>query len=1017
MMNLALLRPLTARNSHRWILPALMFFLNLAAHAQIIQPTNRIDWATVAGVEGGIPARAVFQTMTGLDNTGATSVLGPLQSAINSCPPNQAVVLPAGTFRIDGSLQMKSLVTLRGSGTNTILKTSGQILFTGGGGRLTRSAVSGYNRGSTSITLASAPSDLTVGSTMLVNELNNPTYVTPWGFEIAGSPSLAPYLDEPDGGTRIRGQLVRVTSIAGNVVGFTPPLYSDYGASRSPQVEYRAALDGVRNVIAYAGIQDLVIDNGSSTLVKFEFSQNCWVSNVVFNIRTADIPSVQGFWTHRINVQHCTFNGFTPASSGVVPYVKNEGWLIENNIFNRVNQSFVAVGVGGGHVFAYNYTHSITNGTSAMLAEVVGHGGHPQFILLEGNVMWKFHADAIHGSASHWTLFRNQIMGRKPGSTFGYGMIWIDQTNYFMQTVGNVLGYSNMVTSDVGWRYEYESSPGGSYPPGIILYRYGVCGYNQHTADPKAKSTTLRHGNYDYLRNQVEWDPSIADQNIPVSMYLSQKPGWYGNLAWPSFGPDVPGYRRMIPAEYRFFNGGAEPPAAGADTTPPTTPNGLGATAAGTSQINVSWTASTDNVGVTGYRLERSQGAGSTSFAQVATPAGTSYADTGLAAGTLYNYRVRAVDAAGNLSAYSTTATATTSPQAVNQPPTVSLTAPAVGASGFAPTTTPLAASASDSDGTISKVEFFEGLNKISEDTTAPYQASWSGATPGTYVFTAVAHDNSGAVTLSASVQYTVTQPGITSSQRLPNGSFTWSAQGTVGRTNTVHVSSDLINWTLLTNIVNTSGTVTLVDPEAAIVGRRFYRVWAQSLFLSNVVGFAKVSVPSGYSILANQFIPATNKMSAVLNGVPGGTSLSKFRPVTGDFSINNFDPIFQEWLDPNQPFGNGDAGFILNPTTNAFEVVFHGQVPQGLLTLGLPSGYSMIASLLPQSGLIQTTLGFPGGSGDTVFLYRDGRYRTSQYDPLLGGWDFEPNLKVGEGFFLFKTGPTNWLRSYSAFN
>jgi hypothetical protein len=230
-------------------------------------------------------------------------------------------------------------------------------------------------------------------------------------------------------------------------------------------------------------------------------------------------------------------------------------------------------------------------------------------------------------------------------------------------------------------------------------------------------------------------------------------------------------------------------------------------------------------------------------------------------------------------------------------------------------------------------------------------------------------------------------------------------------------VSSDLVTWTFLTNLVNTSGTVTLVDPEAAIVGRRFYRVWAQSLFLSNVVGFAKVSVPSGYSILANQFVPATNKVSAVLTGVPGGTSLSKFRPATGDFSINNYDPIFQEWLDPNQTFGNGDAGFILNPTTNAFTVTFHGQVPQGLLTVGLPAGYSMLASVLPQGGLIQSQLGFPGNSGDTVFLYRNGRYRTSQFDPLLGGWDFEPNVNVGEGFFLFKTGATNWARSFSAFN
>ncbi|MGH7146639.1 MAG: fibronectin type III domain-containing protein, partial [Nitrospiraceae bacterium] len=96
------------------------------------------------------------------------------------------------------------------------------------------------------------------------------------------------------------------------------------------------------------------------------------------------------------------------------------------------------------------------------------------------------------------------------------------------------------------------------------------------------------------------------------------------------------------------------------DTTPPTVPTGLTATAAGSSQINLSWTASTDTVGVTGYLLERCQGAGCSSFTQIATPAGTTYSDIGLLAGTTYGYRVRATDADGNLSGYSTPASATT---------------------------------------------------------------------------------------------------------------------------------------------------------------------------------------------------------------------------------------------------------------------------------------------------------------------------------------------------------------------
>jgi chitodextrinase len=86
------------------------------------------------------------------------------------------------------------------------------------------------------------------------------------------------------------------------------------------------------------------------------------------------------------------------------------------------------------------------------------------------------------------------------------------------------------------------------------------------------------------------------------------------------------------------------------DTTAPSTPAGLTATAASTSQINLSWTASTDNVGVTGYNVYR----GGTQIATLG--AVTTFQNTGLAASTTYSYTVRAFDAAANLSAPSPSA-------------------------------------------------------------------------------------------------------------------------------------------------------------------------------------------------------------------------------------------------------------------------------------------------------------------------------------------------------------------------
>jgi chitodextrinase len=119
-----------------------------------------------------------------------------------------------------------------------------------------------------------------------------------------------------------------------------------------------------------------------------------------------------------------------------------------------------------------------------------------------------------------------------------------------------------------------------------------------------------------------------------------------------------------------FSNSATASTPAAPDTTPPTAPSSLAATAASSTQINVSWGAATDNVGVTSYLVERCQGAGCATFTQVATTAATSFGDAGLTASTGYSYRVRATDAAGNLGPFSSTASATTQAPPDTTPPT-----------------------------------------------------------------------------------------------------------------------------------------------------------------------------------------------------------------------------------------------------------------------------------------------------------------------------------------------------------
>jgi chitinase len=107
-----------------------------------------------------------------------------------------------------------------------------------------------------------------------------------------------------------------------------------------------------------------------------------------------------------------------------------------------------------------------------------------------------------------------------------------------------------------------------------------------------------------------------------------------------------------------------------------------------------------------------------------------------------------------------------------NKPPTVSITSPANNATYTPPASVSITASASDADGTISKVEFYNGATKLGEATASPYTYTWSSVAAGTYALTAKATDNGGAVTTSATVTIVVGTGTGTGC----NGIAAWSA-------------------------------------------------------------------------------------------------------------------------------------------------------------------------------------------------------------------------------------------------
>src|SRR6266480_3051603 len=176
------------------------------------------------------------------------------------------------------------------------------------------------------------------------------------------------------------------------------------------------------------------------------------------------------------------------------------------------------------------------------------------------------------------------------------------------------------------------------------------------------------------------------------------------------------------------------------DTTAPSVPTGLTAAAVSSSQINLSWTASTDNVGVSGYRVYR----GGT---QIATPSATSFANTGLAASTTYSYTVAAYDAAGNVSAQSSPASATTPAPPDTTPPSVptGLTANAVSSSQIN-----LSWTASSDNVGVSGYRVYRGGTQIATPGTTSFTDT--GVSPSTtYSYTVAAYDAAGNLSAQSS--------------------------------------------------------------------------------------------------------------------------------------------------------------------------------------------------------------------------------------------------------------------------
>jgi YD repeat-containing protein len=355
---------------------------------------------------------------------------------------------------------------------------------------------------------------------------------------------------------------------------------------------------------------------------------------------------------------------------------------------------------------------------------------------------------------------------------------------------GEGVAYHDTTSTNEGGAYRSEGVDlcGCSAPNSVALGWSQVGEWTKYTVNVSNSDTYTLQATVSTIGPGCTIHLEVDGVNVTGPMVLPNTGAWgnYQTVSKPNVSISSGTHELKMVIE----TGGFLMDALNAIPSVPSGPSALTANAVSISQINLAWTDNSFNE--SGFKIERKTGPSGT-YAQIASTAAnaTSFSNTGLQPGTQYFYRIRATNLGGD-SAFSNESSAITA----NLLPSVAVTSPATGTVFTAPANITINATAADSDGTVSKVEFFEGSNKLGEDLSAPYSFNWTGVSAGTYSVTAKAIDNLGGISMSAAVAITVNAP--------PTISITGPTANTV-----VHSP---VSVTITASASDTDGTVAKVE-------------------------------------------------------------------------------------------------------------------------------------------------------------------------------------------------------------
>ena len=258
-----------------------------------------------------------------------------------------------------------------------------------------------------------------------------------------------------------------------------------------------------------------------------------------------------------------------------------------------------------------------------------------------------------------------------------------------------------------------------------------------------------------------------------------------------------------------------------------------------------------------------------------------------------------------------------------------------------------------------------------------------------------------------------VAPPLLTDGKRFPYGPFQFRTQLPKDTEYTILASPDFQHWAPIHRGEAIGESCDYFDAEAFKHSYRFYRLQVEEILSSNVIGYASVTLPPGFSMLANPLEGPANTVAQLFQGWPDGTTLNKFD--TRLFRLAENTVKFGKWTNPNEKLFPGEGAMFFNPTCDYRSLSFVGNVMQEHLSVPIPSGFSIRSSLVPLPGNLED-LGFPIADGDVIHLYDRDRQKYVLYPYEGKKWkDGPPIVSVGESFWVAKTEPGNWVQTLSA--